>query len=112
MCHRNEILEIADRRAWEVTNMIYNNDFSMYRALKAGVNVTKATDSNNPEIQRIFTKWNTDNRFDRKARMYCDLYEMPRCFWRNATLSKGNTRITMMLWEGRALRAHTGGRTI
>ena len=71
----NEILEIADRRAWEVTNMIYNNDFSMYRALKAGVNVTKATDSNNPEIQRIFTKWNTDNRFDRKARMYCDLYE-------------------------------------
>lgn len=52
----NEILEIADRRAWEVTNMIYNNDFSMYRALKAGVNVTKAADSNNPEIQRIFTE--------------------------------------------------------
>ena len=68
----NEILEIADRRAWEVTNMIYNNDFSMYRALKAGVNVTKATDSNNPEIQRIFREWNTDNRFDRKARMYCE----------------------------------------
>ena len=71
----NEILEIADRRAWEVTNMIYNNDFSMYRALKAGVNVTKAADSNNPEIQRIFTEWNMDNRFDRKARMYCDLHE-------------------------------------
>lgn len=71
----NEILEIADRRAWEVTNMIYNNDFSMYRALKAGVNVTKATDSNNPEIQRIFREWNMDNRFDRKARMYCDLHE-------------------------------------
>ena len=71
----NEILEIADRRAWEVTNMIYNNDFSMYRALKAWVNVTKAADSNNPEIQRIFTEWNMDNRFDRKARMYCDLHE-------------------------------------
>ena len=71
----NEILEIADRRAWEVTNMIYNNDFSMYRALKDGVNVTKATDSNNPEIQRIFTEWNMDNRFDRKARMYCNLHE-------------------------------------
>lgn len=71
----NEILEIADRRAWEVTNMIYNNDFSMYRALKAGVNVTKAADSNNPEKQRIFTEWNMDNRFDRKARMYCDLHE-------------------------------------
>lgn len=71
----NEILEIADRRAWEVTNMIYNNDFSMYRALKAGGNVTKAADSNNPEIQRIFTEWNMDNRFDRKARMYCDLHE-------------------------------------
>ena len=47
----------------------------MYRALKAGVNVTKATDSNNPEIQRIFREWNMDNRFDRKARMYCDLHE-------------------------------------
>lgn len=47
----------------------------MYRALKAGVNVTKAADSNNPEIQRIFTEWNMDNRFDRKARMYCDLHE-------------------------------------
>ena len=72
---KNEILEIADRRAWEVSDRIYNNDFSMYRALKAGVNVTKATDSNNPEIQRIFTEWNMDNRFDRKARMYCDLHE-------------------------------------
>ena len=39
---KNEILEIADRRAWEVSDRIYNNDFSMYRALKAGVNVTKS----------------------------------------------------------------------
>ena len=33
-----------------------------------------------------------------------------RCFWRNAISSKGNTRITTMPWEGRALRTHTGGR--
>ena len=29
----NEILEISERRAWEVTNRIYNNDFSMYLSL-------------------------------------------------------------------------------
>lgn len=75
---KNEILEIADRRAWEVSNLIYKNDFSMYRALKTGVNVTKASDSDNEEVRRIFSEWDKDNQFSRKAKLYCDLYdEMP-----------------------------------
>lgn len=72
---KNDILEIADRRAWEVSDQIYNSDFSMYRALKAGVNVTKAADSDNPDIQKLFTEWTKDNLFSRKARMYCALYD-------------------------------------
>ena len=50
----NEILEISERRAWEVTNRIYNNDFSMYRALRVGAVVTKSSGSDDPEVQRIF----------------------------------------------------------
>ena len=71
----NEILEISERRAWEVTNRIYNNDFSMYRALRVGAVVTKSSGSDDPEVQRIFKEWNLDNRFPRKARLYCDLYD-------------------------------------
>lgn len=70
----NEILEISERRAWEVTNRIYNNDFSMYRALRVGAVVTKSSGSDDPEVQRIFKEWNLDNQFPRKARLYCDLY--------------------------------------
>lgn len=72
---KNEILEISERRAWEVTNRIYNNDFSMYRALRVGAVVTKSSGSDDPEVQRIFKEWNLDNQFPRKARLYCDLYD-------------------------------------
>lgn len=71
----NEILEISERRAWEVTNRIYNNDFSMYRALRVGTVATKSSGSDDPEVQRIFKEWNLDNQFHRKARLYCDLYD-------------------------------------
>lgn len=71
----NEILEISERRAWEVTNRIYNNDFSMCRALRVGAVVTKSSGSDDPEVQRIFKEWNLDNQFPRKARLYCDLYD-------------------------------------
>ncbi|MEI3462142.1 MAG: BT4734/BF3469 family protein [Bacteroides eggerthii] len=71
----NEILEISERRAWEVTNQIYNNDFSMYRALRVGAVVTKSSGSDDPEVQRIFKEWNLDNQFPRKAGLYCDLYD-------------------------------------
>lgn len=71
----NEILEISERRAWEVTNRIYNNDFSMYRALRVGAVVTKSSGSDDPKVQRIFKEWNLDNQFPRKARLYCDLYD-------------------------------------
>lgn len=71
----NELLEITERRAWEVVNRIYNSDFSMYRALEPGMSMTKASDSENPEVQNIFKDWNRDNRFERKAKLYCDLYD-------------------------------------
>ena len=71
----NEILEISERRAWEVTNRIYNSDFSMYCALKAGAVVTKSSDSDDPEVKEIFKEWEQNNRFSRKARLYCELYD-------------------------------------
>lgn len=71
----NEILEISERRAWEVTNRIYNSDFSMYCALKAGAVITKSSDSDNPEVKKIFKEWELNNQFPRKARLYCELYD-------------------------------------
>lgn len=85
----NEILEISERRAWEVTNRIYNNDFSMYRALKVGAIVTKSSGSDNPEVQKIFKEWNLDNQFPRKARLYCDLYDNFPNLLENCTFIEG-----------------------
>ena len=75
MIVENELIEISERRAWEVTNKIYNQDWSMYAALKAGATVTKSSDSNDPEIQKIFKEWESDNKFQRKAKLFCDLYD-------------------------------------
>lgn len=72
---KNDILEVAERRAWEVSNLIYNSDFSMYRALSSGIDMTKASDSDNLEIQKLFVQWTKDNLFSRKARLYCTLYD-------------------------------------
>lgn len=71
----NEILEISERRAWEVTNRIYNSDFSMYCALKVGAVVTKSSDSDDPEVKEIFKEWELNNLFSRKAKLYCELYD-------------------------------------
>ncbi len=98
---KNEILEIADRRAWEVSDRIYNNDFSMYRALKARGECNKKLPT---AIIRRYKgsspngTWTTGSTERPGCIVTC--MKMPRCFWKNATLSKGNTRITMMLWEG------------
>lgn len=75
MIVENELIEISERRAWEVTNKIYNQDWSMYAALKAGATITKSSDSNDPEIQKIFKEWESDNKFQRKAKLFCDLYD-------------------------------------
>lgn len=88
----NEILEISERRAWEVTNRIYNNDFSMYRALKVGAIVTKSSGSDDPEVQRIFKEWNLDNQFPRKAKLYCDLYDSFPDLLENCTFIEGKYR--------------------
>ena len=88
----NEILEISERRAWEVTNRIYNNDFSMYRALRVGAVVTKSSGSDDPEVQRIFKEWNLDNQFPRKARLYCDLYDNFPSLLENCTFIEGKYR--------------------
>ena len=72
---KNALLEVAERRAWEVSNQIYNNDFSMYRALRKGVNITQAIDTDDADLQKLFTEWTKDNSFPRKAQMYCRMYE-------------------------------------
>lgn len=92
MIVENELIEISERRAWEVTNKIYNQDWSMYTALKAGATVTKSSDSNDPEIQKIFKEWKSDNIFQRKAKLFCDLYDKSPAFLDGCTFIEGKFR--------------------
>ena len=72
---RNEMVEISQRRSWELLNSIYNSDFSMYKTLSRTVNITKACDSADSDIQKLFSEWSSDNNFSRKMNMYCMMYE-------------------------------------
>lgn len=72
---KNPLLEVADRRAWEITNKIYNNDFSMFTALSANMNVTKDTDSNDSEVKVLFQKWNENKSFRDRAVLYCEAWK-------------------------------------
>lgn len=69
---KNPLLELADRRAWEITNKIYNNDFSMFTALSTNMNVTKDTDSDTPDVRVLFEKWNDLKCFKDRAVFYCE----------------------------------------
>lgn len=92
MIVENELIEISERRACEVTNKIYNQDWSMYAALKAGATVTKSSDSNDPEIQKIFKEWKSDNIFQRKAKLFCDLYDKSPTLLDGCTFIEGKFR--------------------
>lgn len=69
---KNPLLELADRRAWEIANKIYNNDFSMFTALSVNMNVTKDIDSDNSEVKGLFQKWNEMKSFKDRAVFYCE----------------------------------------
>lgn len=92
MIVENELIEISERRAWEVTNKIYNQDWSMYAALKVGATITKSSDSNDPEIQKIFKEWKSDNIFQRKAKLFCDLYDKSPTLLDGCTFIEGKFR--------------------
>ena len=72
---RNEMVEISQRRSWELLNSIYNSDFSMYKTLSRTVNITKACDSADSDIRKLFSEWSKDNNFSRKMELYCMMYE-------------------------------------
>lgn len=64
----------------------------MYAALKAGATVTKSSDSNDPEIQKIFKEWKSDNIFQRKAKLFCDLYDKSPTLLDGCTFIEGKFR--------------------
>lgn len=69
---KNILIELADRRAWEISNKIFNNDFSMFTALSVNMNVTKDTDSDDSEVKVMFQKWNEMKSFKDRAFFYCE----------------------------------------
>ena len=69
---KNTLIELAERRAWEISNKIFNNDLSMFTALSVNMNVTKDTDSDDSEVKAIFQKWNEMKSFKDRAFFYCE----------------------------------------
>ena len=72
---KNEMVEISERRSRELLSCVYNNDFSMYKAISRSADITKACDSSDNDIQRLFNEWSKDNNFSRKMELYCMMYE-------------------------------------
>ncbi len=74
----NELLIVSEKRAWEIANKIYQNDYSMYSALITGVQATARVDSKNEDMQTLYDEWVSDGSFERKAQLYCKMYnEIP-----------------------------------
>ena len=69
---KNTLIELAERRAWEISNKIFNNDLSMFTALSVNMNVTKDTDSDDSEVKAIFREWNEMKSFKDRAFFYCE----------------------------------------
>ena len=69
---KNTFIELAERRAWEISNKIFNNDLSMFTALSVNMNVTKDTDSDDSEVKVMFQKWNEMKSFKDRAFFYCE----------------------------------------
>lgn len=72
---KNEMVEISERRSRELLSCVYNNDFSMYKAISRSADITKACDSSDNDIQRLFNEWSKDNNFSRKMELYCEMRE-------------------------------------
>lgn len=71
----NELIFIAEKRAWDISNRIYHGDMSFIKAIGNYADVHQEVDSTDPEVVKLFTEWSKDGRFDRKARLYCDIRE-------------------------------------
>lgn len=71
----NELIFIAEKRAWDISNRIYHGDLSFIKAIGNYADVHQEVDSTDPEVVKMFTEWSKDGRFDRKAKLYCDLRE-------------------------------------
>lgn len=71
----NELIVIAEKRAWDISNKIYSGDLSFIKAIGNYVDVNEQIDSADPEVIKMYSEWSKDGRFDRKAKLYCDLRE-------------------------------------
>ena len=69
---KNTLIELAERRAWEISNKIFNNDLSMFTVLSVNMNVTKDTDCDDSEVKVMFQKWNEMKSFKDRAFFYCE----------------------------------------
>lgn len=69
----NELVIASQSRSWQILHDIYNNDFSFYLAVKKKNNVTLATSSDNPEVQKLFKEWKETKNFTKRMKLFCSI---------------------------------------
>lgn len=71
----NSLIAIAEKRAWDIANTVYNGDLSLIKALKNSVNIIRDVDDEDPDVKKLFIEWSRDSQFKRRAILYCELRE-------------------------------------
>lgn len=69
----NSLIAIAEKRAWDIANTVYNGDLSLIKALKNSVNIIRDVDDEDPDVKKLFMEWSKDSQFKRRAILYCEL---------------------------------------
>lgn len=71
----NNLIAIAEKRAWDIANTVYKGDLSLIKALKNSVNIIRDVDDEDPDVKKLFMEWSKDGQFKRRMIMYCELSE-------------------------------------
>ena len=72
---KNELLAAADKRACDILNDIYRNEFSMCLALGEHNKVLKEVDSDNVKVQEFYEEWNKQKSANDKVKLYLREYK-------------------------------------
>lgn len=71
----NNLIWIAEKRAWDIANKVYSGDFSLFEALRLNSEVSQEIDTEDVNVRKVFDLWNKDSKFKRRAILYCDIMD-------------------------------------
>jgi len=71
--HVNNMVKVAEARAWDIQKNQYCNEIRVLSKLEeSGINGVGIITTPNDEISKFINDFSTDNNFERKMKLYCD----------------------------------------